>query len=105
VGGRARHCNVAPHTSRLAPRSTRSHWGSLNALDQRVPALPSTAEAAVKGLPVSTDDAVTGAFSAALAVPHSAARTGVTGTTSATSRANAAPSVIGALMADRPRRT
>ena len=27
----------------LEPRSTCSHWGSLNALDQRVPVLPSTA--------------------------------------------------------------
>src|SRR5258708_5391528 len=39
------------------PRSTWSHCGSLNALDQRVPVLPSTAEAA--GVPTfSTDDAV-----------------------------------------------
>ncbi|GAA3295712.1 hypothetical protein GCM10020218_077300 [Dactylosporangium vinaceum] len=43
----------------LEPRSTCSHCGSLNALDQRVPALPSTAAAA----PVpafSADDAVAG---------------------------------------------
>ncbi len=41
------------------PRSTRTHWGSLKALDQRVPALPSVAFAA----PVpafSVEDAVVG---------------------------------------------
>jgi hypothetical protein len=41
----------------LAPRSTCSHCGSEKALDQRVPALPSTAIGAVK-LPFSEDDAV-----------------------------------------------
>src|SRR5690349_1495983 len=42
-----------------APRSTCSHCGSLNALDQRVPVLPSTALDA--GLPAfSVDDAVAG---------------------------------------------
>src|SRR5258705_7713268 len=43
----------------VAPRSTRSHCGSLNALDQRVPPLPSTAAEA--GVPAfSTDEAATG---------------------------------------------
>src|SRR5918999_1224314 len=45
----------------LPPRSTCSHCGSLNALDQRVPGLPSTAAAA--GVPpCSTDEAVAGLF-------------------------------------------
>src|SRR6266566_1008609 len=44
-----------------APRSTCSHCGSLAALDQRVPALPSTA--AVAGVPAfSVDEAVAGMF-------------------------------------------
>src|SRR5690349_24931700 len=38
-------------------RSTCNHWGSANVLDQRVPALPSTAAAAVKAA-LSTDEAV-----------------------------------------------
>ena len=43
----------------LAPRSTCSHCGSENALDQRVPVLPSTAfEAGNEAF--STDDAVAG---------------------------------------------
>jgi hypothetical protein len=43
----------------VAPRSTCSHCGSLNWLDQRVPALPSTALAAT--VPAfSTEDAVAG---------------------------------------------
>src|SRR6266704_2103228 len=42
-----------------APRSTCSHCGSLNALDHRVAALPSTAAAAGKA-GCSTDEAVTG---------------------------------------------
>ena len=46
-------------TVALAPRSTCNHCGSLNALDQRVPALPSTAFAAVKAAD-SVDDAVAG---------------------------------------------
>src|SRR2546428_37094 len=43
----------------LDPRSTCSHCGSENALDHRVPALPSTAFGAGK-LAFSTDDAVAG---------------------------------------------
>src|ERR687895_2090771 len=43
----------------VTPRSTWSHCGSLNVLDQRVPVLPSTAADA--GVPAfSTDDAVAG---------------------------------------------
>src|SRR6202035_4649321 len=54
------------------PRSTSSHWGSENALDQRVPVLPSVASAA--GVPAfSCEDAVVGWFSAALVVPQVAA--------------------------------
>ena len=41
----------------VAPRSTCTHCGSLNALDHRVPALPSTAFGARK-LPFSVEDAV-----------------------------------------------
>jgi hypothetical protein len=52
-----------------APRSTRSHCGSLNALDQRVPALPSTAALAGK-VAFSTLDAAAGRPRAALAVPQ-----------------------------------
>src|SRR6266568_2310796 len=43
----------------VAPRSTSSHCGSLNALDQRVPVLPSTAFEAGYPAP-SSDDAVAG---------------------------------------------
>src|SRR6266849_11063112 len=51
------------------PRSTWSHCGSENALDQRVPVLPSTALAA--GVPAfSVEDAVAVLFRARLAVPH-----------------------------------
>jgi heme exporter protein A len=43
----------------LDPRSTWSHWGSLKALDHRVPRLPSTASAA--GVPLfSVEEAVAG---------------------------------------------
>src|SRR5436190_19461961 len=51
----------------LEPRSTWSHCGSLNALDQRVAVLPSTALPAGK-VAFSVEDAVAGWFSAALAV-------------------------------------
>ncbi len=43
----------------VAPRSTWSHCGSLNALAHRVPALPSTAPAAGKAA-LSDEEAVTG---------------------------------------------
>jgi hypothetical protein len=43
----------------VEPRSTRIHCGSLNALDQRVPGLPSTAADAGAPAP-SVDDAVAG---------------------------------------------
>jgi hypothetical protein len=69
-----------------------------------VPALPSTAEVATNGLPASTDDAVTGAFNAALDVPHSAAWMPATGMTSAVNRANAV-TALRLLTVGRPRRT
>jgi hypothetical protein len=53
----------------LEPRSTWSHWGSENALDQRVPVLPSTAADAGNDA-FSSEDAVAGRFSAASAVLH-----------------------------------
>jgi hypothetical protein len=54
------------------PRSTRSHWGSEAWLDQRVPVLPSKADAA--GVPAfSVEDAVAGLPWAALAVEQAAA--------------------------------
>src|SRR5258708_30304759 len=52
----------------LDPRSTWSHCGSLKALDQRVPGLPS--KAAEAGVPAfSIDDAVAGWVWAGFAVP------------------------------------
>src|SRR3954447_2194176 len=61
----------------VAPRSTRNHCGSLNALDQRVPVLPSTAALAGK-LAFSVLEAVAGRpcesrVSAALAAPPTTA--------------------------------
>src|ERR1700746_4027688 len=51
------------------PRSTSSHCGSENALDQRVPVLPSTAADA--GVPAfSVEEAVAVLFSATLVVPQ-----------------------------------
>src|ERR1700733_3525758 len=54
------------------PRSTSSHCGSENALDQRVPVLPSVASAA-GGPAFSVDEAVGVLFSPALVVPQVAA--------------------------------
>src|SRR5918992_5568675 len=66
----------------LPPRSTCSHCGSLNALDQRVPGLPSTAAAA--GVPpCSTDEAVAGLFDESKVA--ACARCGGTATTAALS--------------------
>src|SRR6266702_5373308 len=56
------HCRTTWVIEWVAPRSTWSHCGSLNALDQRVAVLPSVAPVAEK--PVWTDDAVVGLFSA-----------------------------------------
>src|ERR1700733_5795868 len=53
----------------VEPRSTSSHCGSENALDQRVPRFPSTASAAVK-LAFSSEDAVAVLLSARLVVPQ-----------------------------------
>src|SRR6266851_4594661 len=55
----ASHCSTTWVIEALAPRSTCSHCGSLNALDQRVAVLPSTAFAA-GNVAFSTDDAVVG---------------------------------------------
>src|ERR1022692_559814 len=51
------HCRTTWLIDALEPRSTSSHWGSLNALDQRVPVLPSTAADAGNDA-FSVDDAV-----------------------------------------------
>ena len=63
----ASQLRLTSQTLWLAPRSTSSHCGSENALDQRVPVLPSTAAEAGK-LAFSSDDAVAGWFSAASVV-------------------------------------
>ena len=55
----ASHCSTTWLIVAVAPRSTCSHCGSLNWLDQRVPVLPSTAAAAGTP-PFSVDDAVAG---------------------------------------------
>src|ERR1041385_6709226 len=56
----------------VEPRSTSSHCGSENWLDQRVPWLPSVAFPAGK-LALSCDDAVVGWWSAMFVVPQDAA--------------------------------
>src|ERR1039457_1396492 len=56
----------------VEPRSTCSHCGSLKALDQRVPRLPSTA-AEAGGPAFSVEDAVAGWLRARLVVPQVAA--------------------------------
>src|SRR6185437_16701471 len=72
----------------LEPRSTSSHCGSENALDQRLPEFPSVAlEAGNEAF--SSDDAVAGRFSARLVVPQLAAR-GKAGLASAATAAGAA---------------
>src|SRR5882757_5414757 len=55
-----------------APRSTCSHCGSVNRLDQRVPVLPSTAAEAGKLVAFSVEDAVAVLPCAALVVLHAA---------------------------------
>src|ERR1041384_1212801 len=55
----ASHCNTTWQTVCAEPRSTCTHCGSLKALDQRVPVLPS--KAALAGVPAfSVEDAVAG---------------------------------------------
>src|ERR1700681_4362077 len=56
----------------VEPRSTSSHCGSENALDQRVPRVPSTAADAGKPA-FSSEDAVAVLFSARFVVPQAAA--------------------------------
>src|SRR5215469_3525620 len=68
-------CSVTWQTDCTEPRSTCSHCGSENALDQRVLRLPSTAFDAGKEL-FCTEDAVAGRFSAMLVVPQVAAAAG-----------------------------
>src|SRR5258708_22251069 len=53
----ASHCSTTWLIDAVPPRSTCSHCGSLNALDQRVPGLPSTALDAGSDA-FSVDDAV-----------------------------------------------
>src|SRR5215472_2964726 len=68
-------CSVTWQMDCTVPRSTCSHCGSENALDQRVPWLPSTAfEAGNEAF--SNEDAVAGRFSAMLVVPQLAAAAG-----------------------------
>src|SRR6266481_4342031 len=55
----ASHCSTTCVIEALAPRSTCSHCGSENALDQRVPVFPSTAFDGGNEA-FSTDDAVAG---------------------------------------------
>src|SRR5262245_50181961 len=77
----------------VPPRSTWSHCGSLNALDQRVPASPSTLAAA--GVPaLSADDAVAGRpcdsrVAAYAGCDGTATTTAATSTTSPTAATNA----------------
>src|ERR1022692_2145500 len=61
--------SVTWQIDRVEPRSTSSHCGSENALDQRVPRFPSVAAAAVKPA-LSSEDAVVGWLSARLVVPQ-----------------------------------
>src|SRR5450432_769716 len=84
------HCSTTWLIDALAPRSTSSHCGSLNALDHRVPVLPSTAAEAGNDA-LCTDDAVAGwpwdsRVAAALAVRVVA----TAGTRNAATRASAA---------------
>src|SRR5690242_2022576 len=65
----ASHCRTTWQMLLLEPRSTCSHCGSENALDQRVPVFPSTAAEAGKPA-FSVDDAVAGWLRAAFAVPQ-----------------------------------
>src|SRR5215467_14689682 len=81
---------VTWQTDCTEPRSTWSHCGSENALDQRVPVLPSTAFEAGKA-ELSSEDAVAGRFSATLVVAQLAAAAGTApGTTNAASTRSAA---------------
>src|SRR5487761_501607 len=61
--------SVTPQIDWAEPRSTSSHCGSENALDQRVARLPSTAFDAGK-VAFSSDDAVAVLFSATSVVPQ-----------------------------------
>src|SRR5215471_1731445 len=91
------------HTLCVEPRSTSSHCGSENWLDQRVLVFPSVAFLAGK-LALSCDDAVVGWWSAMFVVPHVAAEAlvAVTPATSAV-RTSAMPApAAAAARRDRP---
>src|SRR5687768_14704699 len=65
----ASQISVAPQTDTAVPRATWIHCGSADALAQRVPVLPSNADAA--GVPAfSVDDAVAVLPCAVLVVPQ-----------------------------------
>src|SRR6266568_2456523 len=68
----ASHCKTTWQIVWVDPRSTWIHCGSLKALDQRVPALPSTAFAAGKEA-FSVEEAVAGRPCARFEVPQLAA--------------------------------
>src|SRR5690242_10734979 len=84
----ASHCSTTWLTDAVAPRSTCTHCGSLNTLDHRVPAFPSTTADA--GVPApSLEDAVAGLpcdnnTPAACAVRPVATRNPATSTATAT---------------------
>jgi hypothetical protein len=63
------HCRTTRQIEAVAPRSTCSHCGSLNWLDQRVVALPSTALAAATSA-FSAEEAVAALPWAAFVVPQ-----------------------------------
>src|SRR6266571_9133681 len=87
----ASHCRTTWLTVADAPRSTWIHCGSLKALDQRVPVLPSTAAEA--GVPApSTDEAVAGFPCDSNVLAALAHRSGATSATVATSPATDSPS-------------
>jgi hypothetical protein len=83
VANAASHCNTTWPMVCVDPRSTWTHCGSLNALDQRVPGLPSVALAAGNDA-LSVDDAVVG-LPCDSRVPAAADEAGVPTTAMATS--------------------
>src|ERR1022692_4903833 len=85
----------------LDPRSTWSHCGSANALDQRVPVLPSTAAEAGK-LALSVDDAVAGRPAARLVLPQLAAEASGT-VAGSTSPASSSDPLVSRIAASRRR--
>src|SRR5258705_5860822 len=91
VANAASQLIVNPLMAAVAPRSSCSHWGSLNAADHRVDRSPSTAaEAAVPAF--SADDAVASEPSAMLTSAACAARCGPMASKPATRASTARPS-------------